>query len=513
MTHRSRRIWPALQQITAAALWLACSAGVLATEPVAPAQAELPLQRVDTSYHEPQGDVIRVAAGGDLQKALDSASYGDVIELEAGAVYQGSFRLPRKEGSGWIVIRSSEAAKLEPGRRVSPEDAAYMARLVSGSDPVVSAAPGAHHYRFIGIEIAPQEDVFLHNLVLLEGASRDELPQHIIFDRCYIHGDAKLGARRGIALNSGAAAVINSHLSDFKMRGADSQAIAGWGGSGPYAIVNNYLEGAGENLMFGGADPRIRDLVPSDIEIRGNHFAKPLSWKDSPSHWTIKNLLELKNARRVLIDGNLFEHHWPQSQSGFSILFTVRNQEGSAPWSVVEDVTFSNNIVRNVSDGINILAVDDIHSSGQAARITIRNNLFENIGGEWGSGRLFQLLGGLQDLIIENNTASNSGSILMVEGPVNQRVAFRSNTAIHNEYGFIGTGTGVGNATLKTYFSDLSFHDNFLIGGPPGNYPANNEFPFSMEGPASRGDGKSAGVNIRELCTAVSVSDRPSSCR
>ena len=45
----------------------------------------------------------------------------------------------------------------------------------------------------------------------------------------------------------------------------------------PFKIVNNYLEGAGENVMFGGADPRIKNLVPSDIEIRRNHFFKLLS--------------------------------------------------------------------------------------------------------------------------------------------------------------------------------------------------------------------------------------------
>ena len=31
--------------------------------------------------------------------------------------------------------------------------------------------------------------------------------------------------------------------------------------------------------MFGGADPTIPNLVPSDIEIRDNYFFKPLSWK------------------------------------------------------------------------------------------------------------------------------------------------------------------------------------------------------------------------------------------
>lgn len=84
------------------------------------------------------------------------------------------------------------------------------------------------------------------------------------------------GTRRGIALNSRATAAIDSHLADFKEDGADSQAICGWNGPGPFKIVNNYREGMGENVMFGGADPSIRDLVPTGIEIRRNHFAKPL---------------------------------------------------------------------------------------------------------------------------------------------------------------------------------------------------------------------------------------------
>ena len=144
-------------------------------------------------------------------------------------------------------------------------------------------------------------------------------------------------------------AVINSYLSDFKEVGADSQAISGWNGPGPFKIENNYLEAAGENVMFGGADPAVHGLVPSDIEIVRNHFAKPLRWKmDHPSYegtpWAVKNLFELKNARRVLVEGNLLEHNWPHAQNGFAILFTPRNQDGRAPWSVVEDVTFRNNV-------------------------------------------------------------------------------------------------------------------------------------------------------------------------
>ena len=156
-------------------------------------------------------------------------------------------------------------------------------------EPAIRTAAAAHHYRFVGIEVTargatrstgPYSD---NNVVYLESeggqTSPSQVPTDIIFDRCYIHGTPTGSVRRGIAMNGARMAVVDSYLSDFHEVGADSQAISGWNGPGPFKVVNNYLEGAGENLMFGGADPSIPDLVPSDIEIRGNHLFKPLSWK------------------------------------------------------------------------------------------------------------------------------------------------------------------------------------------------------------------------------------------
>ena len=84
----------------------------------------------------------------------------------------------------------------------------------------------------------------------------------------------------GIALNSGDTTIADSYVSDIKGVGIDTQAIGGWNGSGPYRIHNNYLEAAGEVIMFGGDDPKIPSLVPSDIEVRGNTVSRPLSWRD-----------------------------------------------------------------------------------------------------------------------------------------------------------------------------------------------------------------------------------------
>ena len=469
---------------------------------------EAPRTSVDLALHPQTNRRVHVPAGGNLQAAIDRAQPGDRIELDGGATYEGPYRLRRKDGDGWIVITSVGAdAFFQPGTRVDPSQAPRMAKLIASSHSVIDADPGAHHYQFVGVEIAPAAGTFLNALVQLgdDESDTDRLPHHIIFDRCYLHGDPKKGTRRGIALNSRHSAVINSYLADFKEVGADSQAIAGWNGPGPFTISNNYLEAAGENIMFGGADPSIHGLVPADIQITHNHLTKPLRWrKDDPSFegtpWTVKNLFELKNARRVVVDGNLLEHNWPDAQNGFAILLTVRNQSGGAPWSVVEDVVFSNNVVRHAAAGINILGRDDIHPSEQTRRIAIRGNLFLDIGGRWGFGRLFQLLDGAQNIVISHNTAFQTGAAVFGgDHDPHTGFVFENNVVLHNEFGIGGSGTGIGRPSLARYFPGSVVRGNVLVGGNAAVYPDNNLFPATAAaaGFAKGPDGASEAVRVR----------------
>jgi hypothetical protein len=267
--------------------------------------------------------------------------------------------------------------------------------------------------------------------------------------------------------------------------GGDRLGGGGGGGPGPYKIVNNYLEGAGENLMFGGADPQIQGVVPSDIEVRGNHFRKPLSWRmEDPSYagraWTVKNLLELKNARRVLIEGNVLEYSWGMAQVGFAVVFTVRSA-GAAPWSTVEDVLFVNNVVRHAAGGVNIHGYDNHHPAQWSQRIAIRNNLFEDVDGKkWkGDGRLFQLLRGPKDVVIEHNTGFADNAAIVVTGaePLSNFV-FRNNIVDLGLYGIYGDGKGSGLAAINFYLPASEIRRNVFIGDAraQSSYPPDNSF-------------------------------------
>ena len=445
---------------------------------------ELPRTLLDTREVPATGRRINVPRGGDVQRALDDARAGDVILLEAGAQFVGSFKLPVKDGAGWITIRSSAAdAELPPaGVRMDPSYAAKLPKLVTpNDDPALVAAAGAHHFRIVAVEITAAPNVTRNSaLVLFGGGRRDQrrredVPHHLIIDRSYVHGHATLATKRCVALNSAFSAVIDSYLADCHDKGFDAQAICGWNGPGPFKIVNNYLEGSGENVMFGGGDPGIRGLVPSDIEVRHNHFFKPLAWKGV---WTVKNIFELKNAQRVLVEGNVFENNWVDAQDGFALMFKSENQDGTAPWTVTRNVTVRYNKIFNSPSGVNIGASYNNAAEG-ANRILIEQNLFDRIGPPelGGGGRLWELVDDPSDLTFDHNTAFAASSALMLTALQKTFVTIRNNVLARGEYGFFGSGQGEGNRAIDYYLRASVITHNVIIGAKADMYPAGNFFP------------------------------------
>jgi hypothetical protein len=324
-----------------------------------------------------------------------------------------------------------------------------------------------------------------------------EVPYHIIIDRCYIYASPTQQVKRGIALNSAQTDIVNNYIAGFKVVGQEAQGIAGWNGPGPFRIINNYVEAAGENLIFGGATGALPNLVPSDIEIKRNYFFKPPSWR---GQFTVKNILELKNAQRVVIEGNLFENCWLDGQNGFAILFTPRPND-SGPAAVVQDVQFVNNILKNAAQGVNLLGIDDIGCptgtpdcrGRRLWRVLIANNLFQGIGAFDGLGVFVQVLSGTEDVTVDHNTAVlHTGNGLFAEGQANTGFIFKNNLLRRNtpdHYGILGNSYGEGVPSLNQYFPNADVRKNLIYGVTEvdgvncsrpdriGCYPANNFYP------------------------------------
>jgi hypothetical protein len=452
---------------------------------------------------------VTVRNGSELQNALDDAQAGDTILLEPGATFQpiaseGSFVLRNRSipAGQWVIVRSASPAfdangQVPPNRRVTPADARLMPQLraTRPTVPLIRADSGAHGYRLVGLDLGVDAGVRRVTALVELGSGDDTtvstVPHDIVIDRSYLHGNDVGDYRRGVALNGSRLAVIESHLENFHDSGGDSQAILGWNGPGPFRIVNNFLEAASENIMFGGSDPRIAGLVPEDIEIRRNLMTKRLAWRDAKV--AVKNAFELKSARRVLVNGNVFEHVWTSGQDGTAIVLKSTNQDGRCPQCVTEYVTFSNNIVRHAASGLIINAAESGRAGAElperANHIRIANVLFHDIGApEWGSGaKLFRIFGGVSDVSITHVTSTgNPRGILDPRDAqdANPNLTFEYNLIERHLYG-IGAGSVEGVPTLSRNFPRSTYRQNVLVNTSEGTDQAISDAALRGKYPAS----------------------------
>jgi hypothetical protein len=415
-------------------------------------QCLAPLQAAAATWH--------VQQGADLQDVLSRAEPGDEIVLQSGARFVGTFWLPPKAPGPVITIRSEAAL---PERRLTPADASLLPTLASDSPLPPLDATGASNWKLDGVRFE-STTTGEGEIIVLQDATNITLDRLLI-----VAGDN--GQKRAIRGNGRQIVLSRSHIANIWRVGQDSQAFCAWDGAGPYTIIDNYLEAASENIMFGGATSASPDRVPADIVVAGNHLAKPLEWRGTDKG--VKNLLELKQAKRAVIRNNLMERVWPDAQSGYAILLTVRNDDGYSPWAVVEDVLFEANIVREAYGGVNVLGYDLGSPSGQTTRVTFRDNAFILSGP-------FLLIGGEAGVLtFDHNTVRQGGSFAALytgdvwpsgeAGPRAAQVAAESLTITntignHNEYGVFGDGLGSGTLALSAFTRSSLWTHNVLAG-------------------------------------------------
>jgi hypothetical protein len=432
--------------------------------------AELPRVTPNTPYPS-VGRAVKVPTGANLQQYLNAAVGGDVLLLAPGATYSGNFTLPAitsANASAWIVIRTDTSLSTSGRMTPSAAGALRLAKIVTPNySEAIGTAPSAHHWRLTGVEVTAAAGVPEVNMLVRLGDSGSPqtslavVPTSLVIEKSYIHGNATMNTARCVSINSGSTEIIDNWISDCHHHNKDSQGVWGSNGPGPFVIRNNHIEGGHQGVFFGGADPVIAQLVPSDITVVGNHITRPLAWKNV---WQTKTNIETKNARRMLIEGNVIDNLWPDAQIGYAVLLKSENQDGTAPWTQTDDVTMRYNVLQNVAAGINIAANPSPNRAIPAARFTIT----DNIGGPFLQGAVgvpLQILGAVSDVIAAHNTfATASNKAISLDGAPMPRSAVHSNVLPAGQWGVMGSNYGVGLSSINYYLAGGLFANNAMVG-------------------------------------------------
>ena len=346
--------------------------------------------------------------------------------------------------------------RVQPGATAShtlvPSDAYKATLTINGS-----------RVSLTGINIAPCKQ---DRAVVVIGSynSSDPLtqPDLVLLDRVEVISNPTVGGKRGIEAHTRNFALSGSRVIGFIYAGEQSQGFISYNGPGPYNIFNNEIEGSGQNILFGGGNTHSAAMIPSNVKILNNSIKKPLAWKSRTG--TVCNSIEFKCGKNVLIEGNIIDGCWSDVQAGHMIVLTPRNQTGTNPWCVLEDITIRNNRSINHLSGyaVNILLDDNENPSEQTKRITIDGNLFED------STKGFQILGGIIDFLkITDNTLPKIKYNLITFDPgiinfTKFPLEFVRNVCLSGNYGANSPSFAVGTPTLTGYTSPLDFTNNVI---------------------------------------------------
>ena len=456
------------------------------------------LAQTQAATSAPNGKAFNVQTSAQFQSALNAAQPGDTILLAPGS-YEGNFVAPAKNAAAtaYITIRPAlpDSALPGPGQRITPELAAGLPTIVNSNGTSGLLFPsGSHHWRVEDIAFT-QSTKLAESLISiwdtpLPGTpiSKADEPHHIEFDQVYLHSSDSQWTKRGIAANGANITVTNSWIDNVKWEGADTQAIVSWTGSGPFLIANNYLEAAGENVMFGGGHSLLGpDGIPSDIVIRDNTLFKPLKWwKENPSwdgsNWTVKNLLELKMAKQVLIENNVMENSWPAGQLGYGIVMSPTNDINLDPFATVENVTIRGNDVLNTTIGIAFTRPGP-YPTHPVSNVSITDNVITGLANSKTlnpfvtNGPLvdiseaeyeFFITGGPNNITINNNTFlfQNPKRVGYVEGNVGKFSLSNNIFGTNPQDGIQGYSASSGLGAMQKFFPDGVVKQNAFVGLP-----------------------------------------------
>lgn len=334
----------------------------------------------------PQG--TRVPAGASVQSFHDSAAPGDTLVLNADTVYSGALTVTKDD----LTITTTQ--ELPTRGKVIPT---AMIMGVAGADAVTVLAK---NFKARGIGIGHVDSA--RQLVAWSG-------HRLALAQCLALGSVN-GQHRGLAVNGVGGFFQDTVVDECWLPGRDAQAVMGWDGTRDLWFDNCDLLGGGQSVMFGGADSTRPDRIPTNISLTNTNLTKKAAWYARGAQ--IKTALELKAVCGFTMSGGTAEYAGTSDgQGAYLFVFTIRNQDGGAPWSVVRDVLVENVHGRYASGGINILGADDTVGKPSDA---MQNVCFRNVAmtdlDPFGITRMAAVNGGSgRGVMISGNNRTDSG--------------------------------------------------------------------------------------------------------
>jgi putative Ig domain-containing protein len=464
------------------------------------------------------GDIISIGAADSTQTDLSQVPYKFILDrlYVHGDAELGQKRCVALHSSDTVVVNSwvsdckailQEAQAISgfngPGNWLIENnylEGAAQNFLLGGSDPPIPNLVTTHvvfRYNHLRKPLAWRDPILAAPLNVTAAATpaAGALPAGTYF--------YKVVARKLSNQNRVAVSVASTEVS--ATLDADGAVTISWT---PVATAQDYLvygrASSSENVFWTTTNPYFTDR--GDTGSAG----KP----GSGTKWMVKNIFELKNAQDVVVEDNVFENNWVADQPGYAIVFTPRNQNTKAPWVVVKDVIFRNNIVRHTAGGVNILSTDNVAKSQLTSNITITNNLFDDLtAATWGAAKVFLVGGdaafiddpatGADRVTIDHNTiVSTQSAIYYLYGRTAAaagtrvtrqltNVTITNNMSPHNSFGLFGDRLSIGISALP-YMPNGIFCANVLAGGsakqyattaPPAGFGCVNFLPAATDWP------------------------------
>lgn len=421
------------------------------------------------------GSSVVVNAGQSIATGIATAIAGGlkIVELQAGATFNESVALPAHSFN--FMKLTTQGFSLARSTRITPSLAASnnLAKVAIPDAAYGIYTPiGSKRWIVDGLEILPQTSAqSLYALVAsgiydanaYTGHQIKEIPFKISFRHLYVHGLGALGTnnrRVGMFLGATDQEVEGCWVDRINYGGMDyagqAQSLTAICGVGKLRIENCLIWGSSEAIAIGGAAQAFPvgndQIVFSDIIIRGCHFYRAPS---SSGIQACENGIEMKIARRVLIENCILENGWANStQHSYAFVFWSADAESGGEFTQTCDITIRNIWVKNYAG----LATLPDHYAGTSlkrlTRVKIDNILMTGLGGfsPQGAqyiGRILELYHLVTDYSITRITAINPGGYLIVTdgGGSFTRLDFRGNifgqtTFSGNTFYHPGSATG-----------------------------------------------------------------------